>query len=522
MTSRGTFPSRIAMQPNTPSDRHLRLHPPSARSKGRTVTEFGDYQTPLDLALQACRLLADQGLAPASVLEPTCGTGAFLVAALETFPTVTTAVGVEINPQHVELARTAAEQVTTNADRLILQEDFFTADWAAILDPLPSPLLIIGNPPWVTSSQLGTFGGSNLPPRLNFAGQRGIEAITGSGNFDISEWMLLRTVEWMEHKAAIIAMLCKTAVARKVLLHTWKTGRGPVDAQLHPVSAGKQFGVAVDACLLVLKKGSTASATQECRVSRGLDAPTPTSTFGYRRGGLVADVGSYDRLSRLDGTSLRKWRSGIKHDCAKVMELYRDGPLWRNGLSERMKLEPDYLYPMLKGSQISKSSGPVPSRWMLVTQRSVREETASIRLQAPRTWKYLTDHGDALDRRASTVYARQPRFALFGVGQYSFSPWKVAVGGFSKEPVFTVVGPWEGKPVVFDDTCYFLACQGRREAEAFGGMLNSNPARQFLSSLLFRDAKRPVTAALLRRLDLHGLARELGVEELVAEFLEER
>jgi hypothetical protein len=48
--------------------------------------EFGDFQTPLDLAKDICALLARQGLEPKVVIEPTCGTGAFLVAAILNTP----------------------------------------------------------------------------------------------------------------------------------------------------------------------------------------------------------------------------------------------------------------------------------------------------------------------------------------------------------------------------------------------------------------------------------------------------
>ena len=41
----------------------------------------GDYQTPPELAHAVCARLAGDGLAPAAVLEPTCGRGAFLAAA---------------------------------------------------------------------------------------------------------------------------------------------------------------------------------------------------------------------------------------------------------------------------------------------------------------------------------------------------------------------------------------------------------------------------------------------------------
>ena len=67
------------------------------KKKTKQKTEFGDWQTPLELARETCFLVSQKGLNPASILEPTCGSGAFLVAALEIFPNIKRAVGVDIN-----------------------------------------------------------------------------------------------------------------------------------------------------------------------------------------------------------------------------------------------------------------------------------------------------------------------------------------------------------------------------------------------------------------------------------------
>ena len=47
---------------------------------------FGDFQTPIDLADKICDLLHEVGVRPRSIVEPTCGEGNLLLAALERFP----------------------------------------------------------------------------------------------------------------------------------------------------------------------------------------------------------------------------------------------------------------------------------------------------------------------------------------------------------------------------------------------------------------------------------------------------
>ena len=64
-----------------------------------------------------------------------------------------------------------------------------------------------------------------------------------------------------------------------------------------------------------------------------------------------------------------------------------------------------------------------------------------------------------------------------------------------------------------DDTCYFIPCDTKPEAEFFADLLNSETARRFISALVFTDAKRPVTVDILKRIDLRRLAEHAGQEE---------
>ena len=193
------------------------------------------------------------------------------------------------------------------------------------------------------------------------------------------------------------------------------------------------------------------------------------------------------------------------------MELRPDGTsAFKNGFGEVVDLESTFLYPMLKSSEVAKPDR-VPSRYMLVTQRSIGEDTSQIGREAPRTWSYLEMHASQLDKRSSSIYRNRPRFSVFGVGPYAFSPWKVAISGFYKSLQFRAIGPYHGKSVVFDDTCYFLPCQSENEARVLLKLVNSGVARDFFSSLVFWDAKRPITSELLGSLNLNALSVELGV-----------
>ncbi len=482
--------------------------------------EFGDFQTPRALADRVCALLAARGVRPASVLEPTCGTGSFLHAAVRAFPSARRLLGLDINPGHVARARNLLGDVRREVVVRVRRADMFRTDWNEVLAGLPGPLLVLGNPPWVTSAELGALGSSNLPARTNVHGHRGIEAITGKGNFDISEWLLLRALDWIEGRDANLAVLCKVAVARRVLRNAWRRGRRVRNAEIHRIDANEHFGAAVDAGLFTVR-GSPSPGEADCAVHDALESPAPSSRFGLCGGELVADLGLHDRWRHVSGPSRCRWRSGVKHDCSKVMELRRRGPdSYVNGFGERVELESRFLHPMLKASELANGTVAEPTRWMLVTQSAIGEDTARIESEAPRTWSYLRAHADRLDRRGSAVYRNRPRFSVFGVGPYAFAPWRVAISGFHKELGFRVVGPYEGRPVVLDDTSYFVPCASEAEARLVHGLLGSEPARGLLNSLAFWDSKRPVTAGLLGRLDLLAVAREVGRDDALLRFLD--
>ena len=478
------------------------------RSESRRKMEFGDYQTPSELAEACCQVLTKLGIAPASVLEPTCGLGSFLEAALRNFPSARKAVGIEINPEH---AGEAIRRINPDQSRIpvrIEQGNFFTVNWDSVMLELPDPLLVIGNPPWVTNSALGQIESNNVPEKENLYNHNGLDAITGKSNFDISEYMLLRLFERLNGRRAVIAMLCKTAVARKVLQYAWKKGLNVGDARLFLIDAQKHFEAAVDACLMVCQF-SPQSNGRDCRISSGLDNHFEF-VIGHRDGELVADVDRYERWKHLRGVSSYKWRSGIKHDCSRVMECQISSGQLRNGLHEFVDIEDTFLYPMFKSSDVAGGAVMAATRYMLVPQRRTGDDTSTIEHAAPKTWAYLQRNRKYLDARGSIIYADRPPFSVFGIGDYSFSPWKVAISGFYKKLSFRVIGSFQDRPAMLDDTVYFLPCESRQEAEVLAEMLNSEVAQDFFRAFIFWDAKRPITVSLLSQLSIERLAAELA------------
>ena len=481
------------------------------KKKTQQKIEFGDFQTPLPLARKVSLLLKELGCSPLSILEPTCGEGSFIFASLESFSSVENAIAIDINSTYT---KKLAKKLENDSRVKVFESDFFDTDWNKILHNLADPLLIIGNPPWVTNSELSSLGSENLPRKENSQKRSGISAITGASNFDISEWMLLKIFAWARTRKAMVAMLCKTSVARKVLLNEWKNNPNSGISKIFTIDALADFGASVDACLLVHDFNN--SGENNCTVFNKLSTSAKQTSFGYQKNQLIANIDLYKKWAFLQNETKNKnyvWRSGIKHDASKIMELKRADGRYINNLGELVDIEEKFLYPMMKSSDVAK--GGLPTRFMLVPQHFIGEETKQIQFLAPKTWAYFSKNHYYFQRRKSSIYKNKPFFSIFGVGDYSFSPWKVAISGLYKKLYFHIIAPYEGKPVVLDDTCYFLPCQNEEEAKLITSLLNSKTAIGFYSSFIFWDAKRPITAKILNKLNIMALAKFFQAKEIM-------
>ena len=481
--------------------------------------EFGDFQTPLGLAREVCHVVERFGFKPRSVLEPTCGTGSFIQAAIESFPKLTAIIGNEINPQYAAVARSSASSMPGHMRPHIIENDFFTFDFEGLISQIPDPMLILGNPPWVTNSGLGVLKSSNLPIKSNINSLRGIEALTGASNFDISEWILRKCLTLLSDRNGLLAVLCKTAVARKVLNFAWSAKYPVISASTYRIDAAKYFNAAVDACLLIIQMGQ-GSKSYDCHEFESLTAWSPRNRSGFREGHLVANIDFFEKWNHLRALEPGGWRSGIKHDCSKVFELERVGVSYYNGLTELVSVEASTLYPILKSSDLA--SHRQPRRWLLIPQKSMSDNPCKLKQESPKAWDYLMRHADLIDKRGSSIYKNRPRFSIFGIGNYSFAPWKVAISGLYKKLEFSAWGLFESLPIMVDDTCYFYPSRNKEECDLLEKLMKSDPAQEYLSAFVFWDSKRPITSGLLNSLDLAKLGRILDYRGSVFRSLTDR
>lgn len=330
---------------------------------------LGDFQTPLELVHAVLAVVQRKGWTFDFVIEPACGIGNFIEGIHQTHPSVEV-VGVELDADYVDSARRRFQKYPNIS---IFQGDALTSTTFEIAGR-SAPVLILGNPPWVTNSGIGCAGSPNCPKKENRSGIRGIDAITGSSNFDISEWILLSIFEAAKG-VMHVAVLCKTSVARRVVAISEERDWNLSGIEIRRIDAARWFSVSADACLFLcsLNAGDPNYTISDFPA---LAAEAPERLSDASR--ALRDVVKYESVSFLEGGFHVEWRQGIKHDAASVMELIRNGDVRTNGNGERVEIEDDFVFPLFKSSDIGGSGKMRGKREVIVTQRFVGEDTISL------------------------------------------------------------------------------------------------------------------------------------------------
>ncbi|WKZ76323.1 MAG: hypothetical protein QY303_05360 [Vicingaceae bacterium] len=485
--------------------------------------EYGDFQTNSDLANKVTLYLARKKISPEVVIEPTCGKGNFIITSLRNFKNIKNVFGVEIYKPYVWETKFSIIDFflsNPNANKpeiSIVHCNVFDFDFKAIAKKhSTNDILVIGNPPWVTNSKLGSLNSTNLPKKTNFKNHSGLDAMTGKGNFDIAEFITLTMIETFQNMKGNLLLLVKNSVIKNIVFDQNKNRYKISAIEKHCIDSKKEFNVSVEAALFYCKLNS--KPTFDCLEFDFYNNQKSQLKFGWLNDKFVSNIDTYIHTKKIDGECPFVWRQGLKHDCSTVMELDKVNGHYVNGLNEEVKLEDGLVYGILKSSDLKNTVINQTRKFTIVTQKKVGQETKYIKTEYPKTYQYLTEHQANFDARKSSIYNNKPLFSIFGIGDYSFKPFKVAISGLYKTFHFTLILPQDNKPVMLDDTCYLIGFDKIEFAVYALILLNSNTTVQFLQSVTFPDAKRTFTKDVLMRIDLLELAKHIDKGDLQTEL----
>jgi len=469
--------------------------------------EYGDFQTNSKLTYKTINYIKTKcsGKDFEFILEPTCGKGSFIIAGLEAIPEIKKIVGIEIYLPYVfETKFNILEFFIKNNRNLIPEIDIIHANvFEYNFEKLSNTTnqlvtMVIGNPPWVTNSELGSINSNNLPPKSNFKKHIGFDAITGKSNFDIGEYVANMMLKHFSNHSGVFGFLIKNSVAKNLIYEQKNNSYSIGNIHKLNINAKKEFNTSVDACFFV----TTFNQESEL-ICKEFDfySKKRITTFGWFEDNFVYSIDNYKEARDIEGKSQFTWRQGIKHDCSKIMEIEKSNNHFINGFNQDVNIETDLVYGILKSSDLKNSKTNEYRKLTIVTQKKIGQETGYIKQKFPKTYQYLERNKEFFDKRKSSVYRGKPEFSIFGVGDYSFMPYKVAISGMYKTTHFTLVFPSNGKPIMLDDTCYFIGFERFNSAKIAHYLLNHTHTQKFLKSIIFPDSKRAITKDILMRID---------------------
>jgi hypothetical protein len=152
------------------------------------------------------------------------------------------------------------------------------------------------------------------------------------------------------------------------------------------------------------------------------------------------------------------------------------------------KVEPDLVYPLIRGEDVKKWYVEFKDRYVIVphnpkTANPIPEGDMKVRW--PFTYKYLVNYRRELeDRSIHKLWGKgNPFYAVYDIGTYTFAPYKVVwkevsarmtVGGFHVAVIEPLQDKYLGeKTVVPDHTVVLISVGDRDEAYYLAGILNS-------------------------------------------------
>ncbi len=415
--------------------------------------------------------------------------------------------------------------------------------WARVLKNAFMPLFlepfdyVVGNPPWINWESLPQAYRVQVAPLWKDYGlfqHKGFDAILGKAKDDISALMTYVAADRFLKDGGKLAFVITQSV--------WKTAgggqgfrrfrigeNGPYLQVLHvdDLSRLQVFeGASTRTSVFVLRKGQPThypvpyTYWQKTTRRRGLDydstldevlsqtrrlqfhaAPVdeadPTSAWltARRRAlkGVRKVLGPSDYQARAGACT---WANAIY--WLEVLAERPDGLLVVRNVTEGAKrkveqvtveLEPDLIYPLLRGRDVRRWSA-APTYHILLTHRKGDRLNAipekEMQQRYPKTWAYLKRFEGPLrersgfkryftrkDRRSGQVIETGPFYSMFNVGDYTFAPWKVVWPWISRDIVASVVHSYRGKAIVPDNNVTFLSFQDPCEAHYVAGAVNS-------------------------------------------------
>jgi hypothetical protein len=453
------------------------------------LTAIGAVYTPDWLADHVLDVI---GWQPADdLLDPTCGDGAFLRAAVRrrlaagADDPLRGLRGIDIDPAAVRAAR-ASLRGLAGGEGAIEVGDALAATAQAHF--------VVGNPPWLRWSALPRAYGA----RVKALGAVGRDRWVGGIEPDVATVITQHAVRSLVAPGGTLAFLITGTVFANESGERLRRFDGAEVVLVEDYAALRPFAESVHATLLVLRRDGRTTYPVPYRVHRRdgveelLAAPVPGTEAGPWLKGTRRQHATWRRIF---GRGAYRARKGVTTDLngAFFVRAEMDGATAPGGgATVRVTNDPahgrkplprvtadveaEHVFPLLRGREL----GRAPTLHVLVPQRGMHGDPDLART-APLTHSYLERFRPALERRSSLrrYQPGAPYWSLWNVGPYTFSPHKVAWREIAGRFRAAYVGP---EVIVCDHKLYFVPCGSEDEARYLTNVLNARPVAEAITA----------------------------------------
>lgn len=528
--------------------------------------QLGEYYTPRGVADLAVAELNIADYESETFLDPGCGSGVFLAACIdakrealagildagEFVNCITeTVFGIDLNPVAVKSAKLAyllaLLPALSKSDIETVEVPVFLTDALNLTrtdgiqfdgDRLDLTVdHLVGNPPWVTWDNLSESVRSAWQEwdaeRLDLLPHSGAKRRLGHANDDISVpfvWVCLdRYLASGGDASFVLKRGVMTGPAGRLLRSQQANERPVAVRHVHDFNQLRVFGgnVDVNSALYTIQADSDPefpiavdSWTRLDGTPEFATAATIMETLDNETIGLVpvdeSDPTSSwvreDAERRALGECEHDIRHGIKDDAKNIYSIDR---------SQLEELEHDHVYPYLRSKHVVKYGLFGHDIHLVPLEKAHEDNERELQKNCPRTYEYLESHRHVLEERSSSWLDDGPFYNLFGLGEYTWSEYKVVWCRLGFKPHFAVVSTVDDtdlgeKPVVPGDHFMFISTDNEYEAHFLCALLNSSPYQKSLKEIA-SEGKASLSKSVISRLNLPNYS-ETADERRLAEL----
>lgn len=170
-------------------------------------------------------------------------------------------------------------------------------------------------------------------------------------------------------------------------------------------------------------------------------------------------------------------------------------------------IESEFIFPLLRGRDVKRWQAIPTANILLVQNPETRQgyDPDWLNENCPQTYAYLAQFEDILRSRATFkryFKSGAPFYSMFDVGDYTFAPYKIVWKGFGTSTMqAAVIGSIDNKPIMTNQAMHpFVGLENQDEAHYIAACLNSAPFEYAVISHTQAGGKSFAQAGTLERL----------------------